>query len=61
MPAGAVASYGYAVTVVERAPSLRPGGQAVDLRGAARTVIERMGLLDQAAKAADISLPDVHL
>ena len=37
--------YGYAVTVVERAPGLRPGGQAVDLRGAGRAVIERMGLL----------------
>lgn len=44
--------YGYAVTVVERAPGLRPGGQAVDLRGAGRTVIERMGLLDQARDLA---------
>lgn len=39
---------GYTVTVVERAPAPRPGGQAVDLRGAGRTVIERMGLMDQA-------------
>ena len=38
---------GMAVTVVERALAPRPGGQAVDLRGAARTVAERMGLLDQ--------------
>src|SRR3954465_6839523 len=37
---------GLAVTVVERAPSPRSGGQAVDLRGAARTVAERMGVLD---------------
>src|SRR3954452_25055477 len=37
---------GFAVTVVERAPSPRSGGQAVDLRGAARTVAERMGVLD---------------
>jgi 2-polyprenyl-6-methoxyphenol hydroxylase-like FAD-dependent oxidoreductase len=37
---------GLAVTVVERAPAPRPGGQAVDLRGAARTVAERMGVLD---------------
>ena len=36
--------YGYAVTLVERAPALRPGGQAVDLRGAGRAVIDRMGL-----------------
>jgi 2-polyprenyl-6-methoxyphenol hydroxylase-like FAD-dependent oxidoreductase len=37
--------YGVEVTVVERAPAPRPGGQAVDLRGAARTVADRMGLL----------------
>jgi len=40
--------YGFHPTVVERAPSPRPGGQTVDLRGAGRTVVERMGLLDQA-------------
>lgn len=39
---------GFAVTVVERAPAPRPGGQAVDLRGAGRTVITRMGLMDPA-------------
>ncbi|MFF4160198.1 FAD-dependent monooxygenase [Streptomyces sp. NPDC001678] len=39
---------GFAVTVVERAPELRPGGQTVDLRGAGRTVITRMGLMDRA-------------
>jgi 2-polyprenyl-6-methoxyphenol hydroxylase-like FAD-dependent oxidoreductase len=38
---------GHSVTVVERAPTARPGGQAVDLRGAGRTVIERMGLMDR--------------
>ncbi|WP_236789046.1 FAD-dependent monooxygenase [Amycolatopsis sp. GM8] len=38
--------HGFTVTVVERAPKPREGGQAVDLRGAARDVIERMGLLD---------------
>ncbi|MFH9424190.1 FAD-dependent monooxygenase [Streptomyces sp. NPDC017529] len=38
---------GFAVTIVERAPEPRPGGQAVDLRGAGRAVIERMGLLDR--------------
>jgi 2-polyprenyl-6-methoxyphenol hydroxylase-like FAD-dependent oxidoreductase len=35
----------FEVTVVERAPATRPGGQAVDIRGAARDVVERMGLL----------------
>ncbi|NYI89936.1 2-polyprenyl-6-methoxyphenol hydroxylase-like FAD-dependent oxidoreductase [Amycolatopsis endophytica] len=39
--------YGFAVTVVERAPALRLGGQAVDLRGTAREVVSRMGLLDE--------------
>ncbi|SCL54236.1 FAD-dependent monooxygenase [Micromonospora chersina] len=36
--------HGFAVTVVERAPGLRPGGQAVDVRGTAREVVDRMGL-----------------
>lgn len=36
--------YGFRATVVERAPAPRTGGQAVDLRGAGRTVVARMGL-----------------
>ncbi|GAA4539111.1 FAD-dependent monooxygenase [Pseudonocardia xishanensis] len=36
---------GFTVTVVESAPGPRPGGQTVDLRGAGRTIIERMGLM----------------
>ncbi len=40
--------FGFTTTVVERAPVPRPGGQAVDLRGAARTVVDRMGLLGRA-------------
>ncbi|MFJ4186709.1 FAD-dependent monooxygenase [Kitasatospora sp. NPDC089509] len=39
--------YGFRVTVVERAPALRGGGQAVDIRGNALDVIDRMGLLDE--------------
>ncbi|TCK20429.1 FAD-dependent monooxygenase [Pseudonocardia endophytica] len=38
--------YGFRPTVVERAPAPRPGGQTVDLRGAGRTVVDRMGLRD---------------
>jgi 2-polyprenyl-6-methoxyphenol hydroxylase-like FAD-dependent oxidoreductase len=38
--------YGFSVTVVERAPALRPGGYAVDFRGTAMRVLERMGLVD---------------
>ncbi|ORA80629.1 FAD-binding protein [Mycobacterium malmoense] len=37
--------HGYSVTVVERHPGLRPGGQAIDVRGPALTVLDRMGLL----------------
>ncbi|NUR88335.1 MAG: FAD-dependent oxidoreductase, partial [Nonomuraea sp.] len=40
--------YGFHVTVVERAPELRPGGQNVDFKGGPHfTVLERMGILDQ--------------
>lgn len=35
---------GFQVTVVEKAPAFRDGGQNIDVRGAARTVLERMGL-----------------
>ena len=42
---------GAEVTVVERAPELRPGGQAVDARGVAKEVIRRMGL-DAAVRTA---------
>ncbi|MFD6104984.1 FAD-dependent monooxygenase [Nocardia salmonicida] len=43
--------WGAEVTVVERAPALRPGGQAVDARGVAKEVIRRMGL-DASVRAA---------
>lgn len=38
---------GFDVTVVERAPAPRAGGQAIDVRGPALTVIREMKLLDQ--------------
>lgn len=38
--------YGFDVTVVERAPGIRPGGYAVDFRGTAMVVLERMRLID---------------
>jgi 2-polyprenyl-6-methoxyphenol hydroxylase-like FAD-dependent oxidoreductase len=34
---------GAEVTVVERAAGPRPGGHAVDIRGVARGVVDRMG------------------
>ncbi|MET7463727.1 FAD-dependent monooxygenase [Nonomuraea sp. NPDC005501] len=43
--------YGFAVTVVERAPAPRPGGHAVDLRGVAKQVAERMGIMRQIRQA----------
>ncbi|MBM2619390.1 FAD-dependent monooxygenase [Actinoplanes sp. LDG1-06] len=42
--------YGFEVTVVERAPGLRPGGQALDVRGPALEVARRMGVLEQFRK-----------
>lgn len=35
---------GWSVTVLERSESFRAGGQNIDLRGAARAVLDRMGL-----------------
>ena len=40
--------YGHDVTVLERAPEFRDGGQNIDVRGAGREVIRRMGLEDAA-------------
>lgn len=42
--------HGFSVTVVERHRGPRPGGQAIDVRGPALTVLERMGLLGAAQK-----------
>ncbi len=39
--------HGFTPTVVERAPGIRAGGYKVDIRGAALTVAERMGLLEE--------------
>ena len=36
--------HGMTPIVVERAKAIRPGGQTVDLRGAGRTVAQRMGI-----------------
>src|SRR5690606_28167973 len=53
--------YGHEVTVVERAPALRGGGQAVDFKGAThRTVLQRMGLWD-AVHEVQTGRTDLHL
>ena len=54
---------GFECTVVERAPSLRTGGQAVDFRGPVhREVLERMNLWDaihqQRTPGSDLVLID---
>src|SRR3954447_24074346 len=51
---------GAEVTVVEQAPRLRPGGQAVDARGVAKEVIRRMGL-DAQVRAACTDTAGAHM
>ncbi|MGV9679472.1 FAD-dependent monooxygenase [Nocardia sp. NPDC003482] len=51
--------FGAEVTIVERAPELRPGGQAVDARGITKEVIQRMGL-DEAVRAARTLTAGAH-
>lgn len=47
--------YGFDVTVVEKAPDVRPGGQAVDFKGVThRTVLTRMGILDDVERARTV-------
>ncbi|GAA1026146.1 FAD-dependent monooxygenase [Virgisporangium ochraceum] len=45
--------YGYAVTVVEKAGTLRSGGYPIDVRGTALEVVQRMGILSK--------LQDAHI
>ena len=42
--------FGFEVTVVERSSGLRPGGQALDIRGPALEVARRMGVLEEFRK-----------
>jgi 2-polyprenyl-6-methoxyphenol hydroxylase-like FAD-dependent oxidoreductase len=44
--------HGFVPTVVERCAVPRPGGQAIDVRGVALDVVERMGLLPELRSAA---------
>ncbi|KAF4409027.1 MULTISPECIES: FAD-dependent monooxygenase [Streptomyces] len=43
--------YGFEVTVVEKAAAVRGGGYAIDIRGTAREVVARMGLLPRLREA----------
>ncbi|WP_433713384.1 FAD-dependent monooxygenase [Nocardia sp. CA-084685] len=47
-----LARYGFTVTVVEQAPTLREGGYKVDIRGVAMEVVDRMGLMPQIREAS---------
>ncbi|GAA1920212.1 hypothetical protein GCM10009753_61250 [Streptantibioticus ferralitis] len=43
--------YGFDVTIVEKASAIRGGGYAIDIRGTARDVVDRMGLLPRLREA----------
>ncbi|MFC8570079.1 FAD-dependent monooxygenase [Streptomyces sp. NPDC057245] len=43
--------YGFEVTVVEKASAVRGGGYPIDIRGTAREVVDRMGMLPALRKA----------
>ena len=45
--------YGFKPTIVERAPAVRPGGYAIDFRGASLRVLERMGTSIRSAAQAN--------
>ncbi|MEO8883408.1 MAG: FAD-dependent monooxygenase [Devosia sp.] len=51
--------FGYAVTIVEKAPKLREGGYAVDFRGTSMEALRRMGLLE-AVKAKATNMGDMY-
>ncbi|MFD5551088.1 FAD-dependent monooxygenase [Streptomyces goshikiensis] len=52
--------HGFTPTIVERAPQLRDGGYAVDFRGEALDVLDRMGLLEE-IRALDTEMGDAAL
>ncbi len=49
---------GFAVTVVERAPSLRTGGYKVDVRGAGVTALKHLGVYER-ARAVDVGMKQI--
>ncbi|GLV85847.1 FAD-dependent oxidoreductase [Streptomyces lavendulae subsp. lavendulae] len=52
--------HGFTPTIVERAPQLRDGGYAVDFRGEALDVLDRMGLLE-GIRALDTEMGDAAM
>ncbi|MGL6234857.1 MAG: FAD-dependent monooxygenase [Segniliparus sp.] len=55
-----IAKAGIRPTIVERASSVRSGGQAIDIRGSAVTVAERIGI-ERAARAANTGIKEMIL
>lgn len=51
--------YGFEVTIVERHPTVRPGGYAIDVRGSAIHISRKMGILEE-LEAADTKLEKVR-
>lgn len=47
-----LARHGFDVTIVERSDGVRDGGQTVDIRGASKVVVERMGIVDDIVRNA---------
>ncbi|ROQ89016.1 2-polyprenyl-6-methoxyphenol hydroxylase-like FAD-dependent oxidoreductase [Streptomyces sp. 2132.2] len=52
--------HGFSPTIIERAPQLRDGGYAVDFRGEALDILDRMGLLQQ-VEALDTEMGDAAM
>ena len=56
--------YGFKPTIVERAPAIRQGGYAIDFRGVAMEVLEKMNIVKEIKKyetrAGKITIVDKH-
>lgn len=55
--------YGFKVTVIERAPQLRLGGQNIDVKGSAKEVAHKMGIIEEirALNTTEVGLRFVNL
>src|ERR1700744_1280820 len=54
--------YGFRPTIIERAPGIRPGGYAIDFRGVAMEVLEKMDMIkkikEHETRAGKITIVD---
>ena len=53
---------GFKTTVIEKSPKFRDGGQNIDISGVARTIVDRMGLLEkvEAQNTTEVGLKFVN-